>query len=76
MLSRLTLSIKKHENDYPLLYKVALDILPVPASSVASERVFSSSKETDTLRRTGLGGTMMEVLQVVQYSLKQQLGKV
>ncbi|OJT08209.1 hypothetical protein TRAPUB_881 [Trametes pubescens] len=58
---------------YPYMYRVALDILPVPASSVPGERVFSSSKETDTLRRTGLDAAMMEILQVLKYSLKQML---
>ncbi len=45
----------------------------MPASAVASERVFSSSKETDRLRRSRLSGAMMEVLQVVKFSLKQRL---
>lgn len=33
--------------------------------------MFSSSKETDTLRRTGFDPAMMEILQVLNYSLKQ-----
>lgn len=33
--------------------------------------MFSSSKETDTLRRTGLDAAMMEILQVLKHSLKQ-----
>lgn len=64
---------QENREEYPLLYRVALDILPVPASAVASERVFSSSKETDRLRRSRLSGAMMEVLQVIKYSLKQRL---
>ncbi len=82
-VSRATLSILRlplimscpqdHREEYPLLYRVALDILPVPASAVASERVFSSSKETDRLRRSRLSGAMMEVLQVIKFSLKQRL---
>ena len=38
-----------------------------------SERVFSSSKETDALRRAGLDGAMMEILQMLKFSLKQRL---
>ncbi|EIW65091.1 uncharacterized protein TRAVEDRAFT_90228, partial [Trametes versicolor FP-101664 SS1] len=57
---------------FPYLFHVALDILPVPASSVASERVFSSSKETDTLRRTGLDAAMMEILQVLKYAILKE----
>lgn len=38
----------------PLIYRVALDILPVQASSVPCKRVFSSIKETDTLWQSHL----------------------
>ncbi|KAJ2969846.1 hypothetical protein NUW54_g12869 [Trametes sanguinea] len=62
-----------HKTVYPLLYRVALDILPIPASSVPCERVFSSSKETDALRRSGLGTAMMEILQILKFSRKQAL---
>ncbi|KAJ2994371.1 hypothetical protein NUW54_g7561 [Trametes sanguinea] len=61
-----------HSTAFPYLFHVALDVLPVQASSVASERVFSSSKETDTLRRSGLDGAMMEILQVLKYSIHQE----
>ncbi|OJT10844.1 hypothetical protein TRAPUB_12620 [Trametes pubescens] len=61
-----------HSKTFPDLFRVALDILPVPASSVASERVFSSSKETDTLRRTGLDAAMMEILQVLKYAILKE----
>ena len=37
----------------------------------ASEHVFSSSKKTTTLRRVRLPGVMLEILQVLKYSLKQ-----
>ncbi|KAG5633628.1 hypothetical protein H0H81_006433, partial [Sphagnurus paluster] len=52
---------KKHI--FRLIYRVSLDVLPVQASSVPSERVFSSAKETDTLRRSSLSPEMMEMLQ-------------
>ena len=57
---------------YPLLFKVALDILPVQASSVPCERIFSSSKETCTLRRNLLSAALLEVLQVLKYLYKQE----
>ena len=44
------------------MYRVALDILPVQASSVACERVFSLSKETITMRRNRLSVELMEIL--------------
>ncbi|KII83438.1 hypothetical protein PLICRDRAFT_119379 [Plicaturopsis crispa FD-325 SS-3] len=52
---------------FPLLYRVALDVMPVQAFAVPCERVFSSSKGTDTDQRTKLSPVMMEVLQVLKY---------
>ncbi|EIN07956.1 hATC-domain-containing protein [Punctularia strigosozonata HHB-11173 SS5] len=52
--------------EYPLLYRIALDILPAQASSVSCERFFSSAKETDTLRRNRLSPELMEVLQFLK----------
>ena len=57
---------------YPLLFKVTLDVLPVQASSVPCERIFSSSKETCTLRRNLLSAALLEVLQVLKYLYKQE----
>jgi hypothetical protein len=50
-----------------MLFRVALDILPVQASSVPCERVSSSSKETDALRRGNLSPTVMEMLQILKF---------
>ena len=57
---------------YPHIYLVALDILPVQASSVPCERVFSSSKETCTARRSRLSPGLLEVLQILKYLYKQE----
>jgi len=51
---------------------MALDYLPIQASLVPSERVFSSSAETDTKRRNRIHPVLMEVLQMLKFSLKQQ----
>jgi hAT family C-terminal dimerisation region len=48
-----------------------MDVLPVQASAVPCERVFSSSKETCTLRRSRLSPQLMEALQVLKFSFKQ-----
>jgi len=48
-----------------------MDILPAQASAVPCERVFSSSKETCTLRRSRLSPQLMEALQVLKFSFKQ-----
>jgi hypothetical protein len=58
------------ETIHPLIFKVALDILPVQASAVPCERVFSSSKETCILRRCLLSAPMLEVLQVLKHLYK------
>ncbi|KAF9476261.1 hypothetical protein BDN70DRAFT_812584, partial [Pholiota conissans] len=45
---------------YPLLHRIALDILPIHASAVPCEHVFSSSEQTDTGRRSNLSMFKME----------------
>lgn len=47
--------------------KTALRVLPAQASAVPCERVFLSSKETDTLRRNSLSPMKMEELQILKY---------
>lgn len=49
-----------------------MDYLPVQASSVPCERVFSSSGETDTKKRNRLASDLMEGLQILKYSLKKE----
>ncbi len=47
-----------------------MDILPIQSTSVPCERVFSSSKETDTLRRSRLSPEMMEALQILKFAIR------
>jgi hypothetical protein len=61
---------KKHE--FPILYRLALDVIPIQASAVPCERVFSSSKETDTNRRSSIGYESMEVLQMCKYLYRSE----
>jgi hypothetical protein len=49
-----------------------MDYLSIQASSVPSERVFSSGSETITKRRNHLCPTMMEALQMTKFFLKKQ----
>ena len=49
-----------------------MDVLPAQASSVPSERIFSSSKETCTLRRNRISLTMLEALQIIKFIYKQE----
>jgi hypothetical protein len=57
---------------FPTLHAIALDYLPIQASAVPCERVFSSSAETDTKRRNQTSPILMEALQMVKFSLKQK----
>ena len=48
-----------------------MDILPIQASAVPSERVFSSSKETTTQRRSRITGEHMEEIQVLKFAINR-----
>ncbi|KAG8752077.1 hypothetical protein FRC12_012134 [Ceratobasidium sp. 428] len=57
---------------YPLIHRLAMDILPVQASSVSSERVFSSSKLTCTRERGRMSVGTVESLQVLKNSIQRR----
>lgn len=61
---------QKHGDEYPIVFLMAMDFLPIQASSVPCERVFSSSAETDTSRRNRLSPVLMEALQMLKFALK------
>jgi hypothetical protein len=48
-----------------------MDYLPIQASAVPCERVFSSSAATDTKKRNRLSPLLMEALQMLKFSLKK-----
>jgi len=49
-----------------------MDYLPIQASAVPSERVFSSSSETDTKKRKRIHPILMEALQMLKFALKKE----
>ncbi len=51
-----------------------MDVLPIQGTSVPCERVFSSSKETDTARRNRLTPEMMEALQILKFGIRSEGG--
>ena len=60
-----------NEYTFPTLFVIAMDYLPIQASSVPSERVFLSSSETDTVRRNRINPVLMEAIQMLKYGLKK-----
>jgi hypothetical protein len=50
---------------------MAMDYLPIQASAVPCERIFSSSAETDTKKRNRISPLLMEALQMQKFYLKQ-----
>ena len=55
----------------PTLFAMAMDYLPIQASAVPCERIFSSSAKTDTKQRNRIGPLMMEALQMLKFHLKK-----
>jgi len=49
-----------------------MDYLPVQASAVPCERVFSSSSETCTKKRNRISPILVEALQMVKFSVKKE----
>lgn len=49
-----------------------MSVLPVQASSVSSERAFSSSKMTCTRERNSISAENMEALQVLKHALHRR----
>lgn len=63
---------KTNRETYPTLFKIALDYLPIQASSVPCERAFSSAGETDSNKRNRLDYDFMEGLQILKYGFKKE----
>ena len=50
---------------------MAMDYLPIQASTVPCEHVFSSSAETDTKKQNCISPALMEALQMLKFWLKK-----
>ena len=49
-----------------------MDYLPVQATSVLCECIFSSAKEMDTNKRNRMSPALMEALQLLKFTLKKE----
>jgi hypothetical protein len=58
--------------EFPTLFSIAMDYLPIQAMSVPCECVFSSAKDTDTVKRNRISPVLMEALQMLKYSRKKE----
>ncbi|GJR28969.1 zinc finger BED domain-containing protein RICESLEEPER 2 [Tanacetum coccineum] len=59
--SKIHIKMVMEENQFPVLSRMAMDILSVQASSVASESAFSTSGRLLTIRRTRLTPESLEI---------------
>ncbi|KZP07600.1 hypothetical protein FIBSPDRAFT_711293, partial [Athelia psychrophila] len=57
---------------HEILFHLALNVLPVQASAVPCERVFSSSKLMDESHRSNLSPFLMEMLQILKYRFRKE----
>ena len=63
--------MQEHQHQYPRIFRLAMDIIPIQASSVACEWVFSSGKKTMTPRRSRISAQLMEALQILKFSIQK-----
>jgi hypothetical protein len=57
---------------YPLLFKIALDFLSIPATSCECERCFSRARRTISMDRNSLSAATIEALQLQRSWLQNQ----
>lgn len=60
---------KAREDKYPLLSKYAKQLLGIPATSVASERVFSTAGDVVTAQRACLSGDQVDMLVFLKHNI-------
>jgi hypothetical protein len=59
------------QHRFPTVFRMTKDYLPIQPSAVPCEHVFSSSAETDTKKWNRINPMLMEALQMLKFSLKQ-----
>jgi hypothetical protein len=56
---------------WPTIFQGALDYLPIQASTVPSERIFSSSAEMDMKKCNHINPILMESLQMLKFAFQK-----
>ena len=67
-----SLSLQANHLTFPTVYCMAMDYLPIQASAVPCERVFSSSSETDTTKCNRIKLEPFEALQILKFGIKNE----
>lgn len=69
-VTHIVLSFQLRQNVLPTWASLAMDFLPIMASSVSSERAFSSAGITITKRRNRLKAGIVEALQSLKHAMR------
>jgi hypothetical protein len=64
--------LQMNHSSFPTLFAIAMDYLPIQATSVPCEQIFSSSAETDTKQRNRISPLLMEALQMLKFHTKKE----
>ncbi|KAG5633476.1 hypothetical protein H0H81_007530 [Sphagnurus paluster] len=64
--------VTEHQKMFPTIYRIALNYIPVQASAVPFERVFSSASETNTKRQNKLNPNLFEALQILKFAHRHE----
>lgn len=67
MLTNSYLPHQKHARRYPTVARIALNVIPIQATSVPCERLFSASKQDADQLRASIGPLRFEQVQVLKY---------
>ncbi|OJA12305.1 hypothetical protein AZE42_10248 [Rhizopogon vesiculosus] len=63
---------ERKRKEFPTIFWMVMDYLPIQASAVPCECVFSSSVETDTKKCNRISPSLMEALQMLKFHLKKE----
>jgi hypothetical protein len=61
-----------HKQEYPLMFQVARDYLPIPGAEVDVERLFNIAREILGLRRTSMSAETLRALVLVKDYLRRE----